>query len=108
MFCGVSARCTGRPPTQVLDLLMAIEQGRMSATSAFDELARLPYDLGFAKVDLHGELRQGAPEAVLAERTRWGSAVIMPKGPGVDPARPGGHRFGRPIYPARRRGPRPS
>ena len=39
----------------------------MSSEEALARLAALPYrDLGFARVDVHRELRQGAPEAVLA------------------------------------------
>lgn len=40
----------------------------MSSEEALETLSSLPYrDLGFARVDVHRELRQGAPEAVLAE-----------------------------------------
>jgi len=52
----------------MLELLAAVEAGEVSATDAYERLASLPYDdLGFARVDTHRELRQGAPEAVLAE-----------------------------------------
>jgi pyridinium-3,5-biscarboxylic acid mononucleotide synthase len=52
---------------RILELLSAVESGELSATSAFEQLGSLPYDdLGFARVDTHRELRQGAPEAVLA------------------------------------------
>lgn len=50
------------------ELLEAVRRGERSPDDALQELAVLPYrDLGFARVDLHRELRQGAPEAVLAE-----------------------------------------
>jgi len=40
----------------------------VSSEEALETLSSLPYrDLGFARVDVHRELRQGAPEAVLAE-----------------------------------------
>jgi pyridinium-3,5-biscarboxylic acid mononucleotide synthase len=53
---------------RILDLLTAVENGDVRATAAFEQLGSLPYDdLGFARVDTHRELRQGAPEAVLAE-----------------------------------------
>ena len=53
---------------RILDLLAAVEGGEVSASAAFERLGSLPYDdLGFARVDTHRELRQGAPEAVLAE-----------------------------------------
>jgi hypothetical protein len=43
------------------------QDGELDVEQALGELARLPYsDLGFARVELHRELRQGAPEAVLA------------------------------------------
>ena len=52
----------------LLALLEAVEQGRLDPRRALEQLAHLPYrDLGFARVDTHRELRQGAPEAVLAE-----------------------------------------
>jgi len=49
-------------------LLGAVEKGETSPDDALEQLSSLPYrDLGFARVDVHRELRQGAPEAVLAE-----------------------------------------
>jgi NCAIR mutase (PurE)-related protein len=55
-------------PAQLLDLLAAVRDGELDPEGALDRLARLPFDdLGFARVDLHRELRQGAPEAVLAQ-----------------------------------------
>ncbi len=52
----------------LLALLEAVEQGELDPVLALERLAHLPYrDLGFARVDTHRELRQGAPEAVLAE-----------------------------------------
>jgi pyridinium-3,5-biscarboxylic acid mononucleotide synthase len=49
-------------------LLEAVEKGETSPDDALEQLSSLPYrDLGFARVDVHRELRQGAPEAVLAE-----------------------------------------
>src|SRR6187431_1088576 len=50
------------------DLLEAVRAGTTSPDDALERLSELPYrDLGFARVDIHRELRQGAPEAVLAE-----------------------------------------
>jgi NCAIR mutase (PurE)-related protein len=50
------------------ELLTAVSRGTVAVPEALDELAALPFrDLGFARVDTHRELRQGAPEAVLAE-----------------------------------------
>jgi NCAIR mutase (PurE)-related protein len=49
-------------------LLEAVGRGEVSPDEALEEVALLPYrDLGFARVDVHRELRQGAPEAVLGD-----------------------------------------
>ncbi len=49
-------------------LLEAVGRGDVLPGDALERLVALPYrDLGFARVDTHRELRQGAPEAVLAE-----------------------------------------
>jgi pyridinium-3,5-biscarboxylic acid mononucleotide synthase len=59
------------PPAQrdtLLGLLEAVRHGTVTPESALEELIELPFrDLGFARVDTQRELRQGAPEAVLAE-----------------------------------------
>jgi len=52
----------------IRDLLDAVRDGTTSPDEALEQLSSLPYrDLGFARVDVHRELRQAAPEAVLAE-----------------------------------------
>ena len=49
-------------------LLEGVRRGEIETGAALERLAQLPFrDLGFARADLHRELRQGAPEAVLAE-----------------------------------------
>jgi pyridinium-3,5-biscarboxylic acid mononucleotide synthase len=49
-------------------LLERVRRGELEPRNALEQLAQLPFrDLGFARADLHRELRQGAPEAVLAE-----------------------------------------
>jgi len=49
-------------------LLEAVRLGEVEPAAALERFASLPYrDLGCARVDVHRELRQGAPEAVLAE-----------------------------------------
>lgn len=54
--------------TDLADLLEDVRRGRVAPDEALDRFAELPYrDLGFARVDSHRELRQGAPEAVLGE-----------------------------------------
>jgi NCAIR mutase (PurE)-related protein len=49
-------------------LLDAVRAGDVTPEEALERLAVLPFrDLGFARVDVHRELRQGAPEAVLGD-----------------------------------------
>lgn len=49
-------------------LLEDVRRGDVAPADALERFASLPYrDLGFARVDLHREVRQGAPEAVLGE-----------------------------------------
>jgi pyridinium-3,5-biscarboxylic acid mononucleotide synthase len=49
-------------------LLESVRRGDVEPRSALERLAQLPFrDLGFARADVHRELRQGAPEAVLGE-----------------------------------------
>jgi NCAIR mutase (PurE)-related protein len=49
-------------------LLEAVRRGDVQVGEALDRLIALPYvDVGFARLDIHRELRQGAPEAVLGE-----------------------------------------
>ena len=46
----------------VEQLLEAVSAGRLDVAAALEQLAQLPFrDLGFARVDTHRELRQGAP-----------------------------------------------
>lgn len=60
-------------------LLESVRAGTVSTDEALDRLASLPFrDLGFARVDVHRELRQGAPEAVLGEgKTPEQAAAIV-------------------------------
>jgi hypothetical protein len=58
-------------PERLRRLLAAVAAGERSPDEALAELAELPYaDLGFAKLDLHRELRNGLPETVYAEGKR--------------------------------------
>lgn len=53
---------------ELTELLEDLQRGDVEAAEVLERFASLPFrDLGFARVDLHRELRQGAPEAVLAE-----------------------------------------
>jgi hypothetical protein len=50
------------------ELLDDVRAGTTTVDDALERLSELPFrDLGFARVDIHRELRQGAPEAILAE-----------------------------------------
>jgi pyridinium-3,5-biscarboxylic acid mononucleotide synthase len=52
----------------LIELLEAVRDGSVSPDDALERFAALPArDLVFAQVDVHRELRQGAPEAVLAQ-----------------------------------------
>ncbi|MEX0850714.1 MAG: nickel pincer cofactor biosynthesis protein LarB [Gaiellaceae bacterium] len=60
------------------ELLDAVRSGEVSPKDALQRLSSLPYlDLGFARVDVHRELRQGAPEAVLAEGKTPEQVVVI-------------------------------
>jgi hypothetical protein len=55
-------------PRDLRQILDAVAAGTLSPETALGDLAELPYaDLGFAKLDLHRELRNGIPETVYAE-----------------------------------------
>jgi NCAIR mutase (PurE)-related protein len=55
-------------PKRVRELLESVKQGATSVEAALAELRDLPYaDLGYAAVDHHRALRQGAPEVILGQ-----------------------------------------
>jgi pyridinium-3,5-biscarboxylic acid mononucleotide synthase len=55
-------------PRELELLLEAVAAGEIAPRQALARLAELPFaDLGFAKLDLHRELRLGMPETVYAE-----------------------------------------
>src|SRR3954466_14097540 len=52
----------------MLAVLEAVQRGETAPRDALAQMGELPFrDLGFARVDTHRELRQGAPEAIFAE-----------------------------------------
>ena len=52
----------------MLSVLEAVQRGELAPADALARMGEAPFrDLGFARVDTHRELRQGAPEAILAE-----------------------------------------
>jgi NCAIR mutase (PurE)-related protein len=55
-------------PQEVRDLLEDMRSGATTVDAALEALRRLPVDdMGFARLDLHRELRQGFAEAIYAE-----------------------------------------
>src|ERR1700743_403414 len=61
-------RTTHGANADVKALLEAVSRGEIGPEAALAELVHLPVrQLGFARVDTQRELRQGAPEAILAE-----------------------------------------
>jgi NCAIR mutase (PurE)-related protein len=51
----------------LLELLAALQQGRMSTDEVVEKLTHLPYeDIDFAKIDHHRPLRTGLPEVIYA------------------------------------------
>jgi NCAIR mutase (PurE)-related protein len=65
-------------PADVRQLLEAVAAGEVAPAAALERLSELPYaDLGFAKLDLHRELRVGLPEAVYAEGKQAGDLEVI-------------------------------
>ncbi|HZT52940.1 MAG TPA: nickel pincer cofactor biosynthesis protein LarB [Gaiellaceae bacterium] len=63
---------------EIVVLLESVRRGNVSPDEAAERLATLPArDLVFARVDVHRELRQGAPEAVLADGKTPEQAVAI-------------------------------
>lgn len=55
-------------PERLQEILAAVARGEITPEDAAARLSELPYaDLGYAKLDLHRELRNGLPEAVFGE-----------------------------------------
>jgi len=55
-------------PNRIKDLLERVKSGDATVDSAMTELRGLPFtELGYATVDHHRALRQGAPEVILGE-----------------------------------------
>lgn len=74
--------------SDLLRLLASVEQGEVTANTAADRLATLPFeDLGHTKVDHHRSLRTGLPEVIYAAgKTPEQTAAIFDSlaGDGVD------------------------
>jgi len=50
------------------DLLEQVRHGRLDVAAALEKLRRFPFDdLGYAKIDHHRCIRQGAPEVILCQ-----------------------------------------
>jgi NCAIR mutase (PurE)-related protein len=55
-------------PEKIEQLLASVRDGKTSVEAAMKQLAKLPYaDLGYAKVDLHRNLRRGVAEVIYCE-----------------------------------------
>ena len=53
---------------EVLNLLKAVESGKLSTKAAMERIKHLPFeDIGFAKVDHHRAIRQGFAEVVFGK-----------------------------------------
>ena len=51
--------------SEIRELLLGVQQGTVSVDQALLHLKQKPFeDLGYAKVDLHRKLRQGAGEVI--------------------------------------------
>ncbi len=62
------------------ELLAAVQAGSTGLDDAIAELRQLPFaDLGFAMVDHHRAIRQGAPEVILGERKTAEQIVAIAK-----------------------------
>src|SRR6266536_3875379 len=62
----------------IQELLESVASHELTTADATQRLASLPYrDLGFARLDTHRELRQGAPEVVLGEGKTSDQAVAI-------------------------------
>jgi len=54
--------------SKLADLLNSVQDGKTSVDEALKRLESLPYEnLGFARLDLHRDLRQGLPEVVYCQ-----------------------------------------
>ncbi len=61
----LSKRVVQMENAHVMQILSAIERGELSARDGYEKLKLSPYeDLGYAKVDHHREVRQGAAEVI--------------------------------------------
>jgi NCAIR mutase (PurE)-related protein len=65
-------------PDEVRSLLEEVRSGAVAVEEAAHSLQRSPVeDLGFARLDLHRELRQGMPEAIYAEHKTAAQVVAI-------------------------------
>jgi len=63
---------------RVEELLGRVARGELSVPQAVEVLAELPFaDLGFAKLDLHRQLRSGLPEAVFGQGKQAADLVAI-------------------------------
>jgi NCAIR mutase (PurE)-related protein len=64
--------------SRLRELLTRLQAGQITVEQAVERLRTLPYDdLGYARLDLHRELRQGLPEVVFCENKTAEQAVSI-------------------------------
>src|SRR4051812_9039505 len=63
---------------QLTQLLQNIAAGKVTPEAGLEQLRFLPYeDVGFARIDHHGSLRQGVPEVIYGEGKTVAQVRIM-------------------------------
>ena len=66
--------------TQMLQALRRVQSGEMTPEAALAMLARAPYeDIGYAKIDHHRQLRNGAPEVIYGAGKTAGQIIGIVK-----------------------------
>ncbi len=67
-------------PDTLRELLAQVQSGSLPVDEAMDRLKHLPYeDLGFANIDHHRVLRQGAPEVVFCQNKETRDTIEIVK-----------------------------
>ncbi|MEW9124097.1 MAG: nickel pincer cofactor biosynthesis protein LarB [Thermotaleaceae bacterium] len=65
---------------ELSDLLYKVREGTLEIEEAIGKLAHLPFeDIGFAKMDYHRELRQGAPEIIYCAGKTTEQVILIVK-----------------------------
>src|SRR5262249_40144745 len=76
----VALKGTAVDESRLKELLARVKAGGTGIDEALGELRQLPFaDLGFAMVDHHRAIRQGAPEVILGERKTAEQIIAIAK-----------------------------